>query len=345
MKAIAATIAGKLRHSFLGFILINSLLLCACGDATDLLDLALDPPGRKPIDTTRMGVNNFFIDPEFGTISEQFLEIRDTLGLRHIRVLFAWTTDVQPTPTSTPNYGLFDNIIAAIPPGVDITVVLAHTPSWIVNPSNWVSNNPRITWVEQWLRPTVARYANVAGIAGFEVWNEPDLTVVASDSALDLEDPDNYLELLLFGSRAIRELAPGKLVIIAATQSIQQNFPTNLDYNKRLADLGAAALVDVWNIHYYSTSFESVITSSGVQDFLNGLGMPIWITESGEQGPNNQLAYVETAWPFLREKVPAIDRIYYYQFGETTPVEQNFGLRTTDPVFPVSDLYVFLRDG
>jgi hypothetical protein len=112
-----------------------------------------------------------------------------------------------------------------------------------------------------------------------------------------------------------------------------------------LRDLGAADLVDVWNIHYYSRSFERVVQSNGIADFLNGLGKPVWITESGETGPTNQLDYAQTVWPFLRKEIPSIDRIYYYQFGETVlPVENNFGLRTTDPSFPVSDLYLRLQE-
>jgi hypothetical protein len=77
---------------------------------------------------------------------------------------------------------------------------------------------------------------------------------------------------------------------------------------------------------------------------LNSIQKPIWLTESGEQGPNNQLAYVETAWPFLSDKVSGIQRFYYFEYGSTVPAEQNFGLRTTDSNFPVSDLYINLRD-
>ena len=111
-----------------------------------------------------------------------------------------------------------------------------------------------------------------------------------------------------------------------------------------MKELGAEFLVDVWNVHYYGTRFESVVTSNGVADFLNGIGKPIWITESGEQGPNNQLAYAEKVWPFLIEEVPSIERIYVYQFASKEPLEQNYGLKTGDPALPVSDLYINLRD-
>ena len=325
-----------------------TLICClstACSDAGDLLDLVLDPPDRRPIDTARLGLNNFFVDPEFGTIPQQYTEIRDTLGINFVRVLFAWTTDVQPTPDSPPNYGFYDEIMRSVPPGMDVLIVLVHTPAWMTNPANWIDGDPRRTWVERWLEPTVARYRGFGSITGYEVWNEPDLTVVPSDIVLDLENPDNYFDLLQRSSSAIRRLDPNRFIVIAATEAINQDFPNHLNYNRELRDMGAESLVDIWNIHYYATNFETVVTSGGVGDFLNSLNVPIWMTESGEEGVNNQLSYVETAWPFLREEVPGIDRIYYYQFGETVPSDISFGLRTLDPAFPVSDLYLRLRDG
>lgn len=318
--------------------------LASCGDAKDLVDLAVDSPERKPIDRSKVGINNFFVHPEFGSIESQYHEIRDTLGIPYVRMLAAWTTDVQPSPQSEPKFGFFDDILEAVPPGMDVLVVISHTPDWMGNSTNWSSNNPRYAWVTDWLTPIVTRYADHPSVVGFEIWNEPDLTTLASDSALGLENPDNYFDLLTFASRTVRRLAPGKLVVLGATQSIQQNFPNTLHFNERLQELGAEGLADVWSVHFYGTSFESLVTSNGVADFLNSLSLPIWVTESGERGVNKQLAYVETAWPFLTEKVPGIQRIYYYQYGDTVPVDVNFGLRTNDPSFPISDFYIWLRD-
>lgn len=324
--------------------IITSSAACSSDDVKDLVDLAVDDPDREQIDVSRMGVNNFFVNREFGSTSAQYSEIKNTLGLRFVRVLFAWTDGVQPTPGSAPNYGFYDQILSSVPSGVDVVVVLAHTPGWITDPANWVDGNPRTTWVNRWLKPTVTRYKDHGSIIGWEVWNEPDNTVVASDAALSLEDPVAYMEMLRLGSQTIRNISSRFLVLNAATRSIQQNFPGTLNYNKDLRDLGAKDFVDIWNIHYYGEQYEKVVQDGGVEDFLDGLGMPIWITESGAQGPNNQLAYVETAWPFLRDKISAIDRIYYYEFGNTVPIEQNYGLKTTNPDFPVSDLYIYLRD-
>ncbi|HMO17096.1 MAG TPA: cellulase family glycosylhydrolase [Oligoflexia bacterium] len=333
------------RLLILGFSLIASCSFFACSDASDLLSLALSPPKREPIQKELVGVNNFFVDREFGSISEQYDDISKTLGLRFVRVLFAWTDDVQRSPNTSPNFSFYDDILAKAPPDVDILVVLAHTPRWFSNPGTRIDPNPRLAWIEQWLKPTISRYRNHPRIIGFEIFNEPDLLILPQDAILDLQNPENYFEMLAEGYRASKSIAPSKLAIMTGTTSIQQSFPTTLRYNQRLRDLGAESFTDVWNIHYYSSSYESVVTSNGVADFLNRIGKPVWVTESGAQGPNNQLAYVETAWPFLKSKIGSIERFYQYQYGETGPIETNYGLRTTNREFPLSDLYIHLRDG
>ena len=331
-------------------VLVATFPVTGCGgsgsDLIDLIENELDPPSRRQINQDKTGVNNFFVNSEFGSISVQASTMKDTLGISFVRVLFAWTTGVQPSPGASANYSFFDDILAAIPEGVDVLVVLAHTPNWMADPANWIDGNPRTTWVERWLKPTVSRYSGHPRIVGWEVWNEPDLLFVDSDVVLELADPVKYFEMLVAGSTAIRSMDPSKLVLNAATASIQQSFPDKLNYNKDLRDLGALDHVDVWNVHYYGEQFENVIRGGGVGDFLREVkasGKPIWLTESGEQGVNNQLAYVETAWPFLDDEV-GIDRFYYFRYGSPEPAETTFGLFTTDPAFPISDLGVFLRD-
>lgn len=315
-----------------------------CTDAGDLLDLALDPPSRHPIDQTKVGVNNFFVNNEFGSIDAQYKDISQTLGVKYVRVLFAWTDAVQPSPSSSVNLDFFDRILNQAPSNVDILIAVAHTPSWMANSANWETGNPRTEWVTRWFEPLVRRYAGHPRVIGWEVWNEPDLTVVASDSALELTEPNNYLQLLAQASNVIHADDPGKLVVMAASSSINQGFPKAFNYNKALRDGGVENYIDVYNVHYYGTNYESVVSNGGIGDFLNGINKPIYITESGEQGPNNQLAYVEKTWPFLTDHIGSIQRFYYFEYGSTAPTEQNFGLRTTDPNFPVSDLYINLRD-
>jgi endo-1,4-beta-mannosidase len=189
----------------------------------------------------------------------------------------------------------------------------------------------------------VERYRNYPQIVGWQVWNEQNMLENPENTVLEVADsPANYVEMLARAYSIAKSLAPGKLVLNGATTAVAQNYPDTMNYNKDMADAGATGFVDVWAIHYYGKQFENVVR--GVRDALNDLGLPIWVTESGAQGVNSQLAYVEQAWPFLKEDVPAIERFYYYQYASSDPSDVTYGLRTPDPSFPVSDLYVYLSE-
>ena len=68
------------------------------------------------------------------------------------------------------------------------------------------------------------------------------------------------------------------------------------------------------------------------------------MTETGAQGVNKQLEYAERIFAFLKSKMPGIARLYIYQFTESTPSTNTYGLRNLTPGFFVSDLYIKLRD-
>jgi hypothetical protein len=320
--------------------------LCGCNSSVvkDAVDLIEGVP-RKDIDTSILGVNAFANDSRFGSPAAQFLEVRDTLRLRYVRMLFNWDDGVQPGPGSPLNLSFYDDLIAALPSGVDALIVLTGAPSWMDDPSNWRGGNPRATFVDEFLKPVVARYGRNGRIRGFQVWNEPNMTANPDNITLGVAvDAAAYVELLARAHDVIREVAPGKLIVSAATTAINQNYSETLDYNRAMRDAGAQEFVDVWAIHYYGRQFENVLRSGGVQDFLNGLSRPIWVTESGAQGVNQQLAYGEQVWPFLVDQINNLERIYIYQFTEATPSDVTYGLRNTSADLPVSDLYISLRD-
>ncbi len=328
-------------------LMIILLFGCRASDVKDAVDNPEVITGveRKPIDTQYLGINAFVNDSRFGSIEGQFLEVRDKLKLSFVRVLFNWDSNVQPTPSSAINFSFYDDIVAAIPSGVDALVVVTGLPNWMSDSKNWIQSNPRTTFVESFFRQVVNRYGDSARIIGWQVWNEPNMISNSDNLLLDIgENPENYLELLARAYSLSKEVAPNKLIVNAATTAINQNFPESLDYNEALASAGMENFIDRYAVHYYGRQFENVVRGGGVADFLNDRSKPIWITESGAQGVNSQLAYGEQVWPFLREKISGIERIYVYQFTESTPAASTYGLRNPSAESPVSDLYVFLRD-
>ncbi len=328
------------------FLTICLVFLSSCNSSSvkDALDLA-DGVSRKPIDTRLLGINAFANDARFGSVSNQFLEVRDTLGIERVRVLFAWNDQIQPSASSEPDFALYDLILSGIPAGVEALVILTGIPSWMRNSANWIAGNPRQTFAELWVKKVAERYAGNGAIKAWQVWNEPNNISDANNASMDIVDnAANYVELLAAAESILKDTTPNKAVINAATTAINQNFPDSLDYNRAMREAGALNLVDAWAIHYYGRQYENVIREDGVAEFLNSISKPIWVTESGAQGVNNQLAYGEEVWPFIKEQIPGIERIYIYQFTEATSAGVTYGLRNLNAEAPLSDLYVHLRD-
>lgn len=195
--------------TLLAALVFICLSVVGCDSSTkDLIDLATNPPERKQIDTSRMGVNSFFSQSGFGTVSYQYEDIQQVLRLKHVRVLLAWTDNVQASPSASVDFSFFDSIINSAPTGVDLVVVVAHTPTWMTDPANWDNANPRQTWVNRWLEPVVRRYRNHPSISAWEIFNEPDVVSVSSDAVLNLSDPDSYFDLLQRASIVVRALDP-----------------------------------------------------------------------------------------------------------------------------------------
>jgi hypothetical protein len=320
--------------------------ILSCNGASglkDVIDASINVP-RKDIDTSILGVNAFASDARFGSPATQLNEVKNTLKLKYVRLLFAWTDAVQASPSASPNFSFYDQLAASIPSGVDALVVLTGLPSWMSDEANWAGGNPRTTFVDSWVKKVAKRYGGNGRIVGFQIFNEPNMTANPENGVLGIDSsPENYVEMLGRAFSAIRDVAPGKLVVNAATTAINQNYPDSLDYNRALRDSGAEQFLDRWAIHYYGSQYENVVRGSGVADVLNSLGKPIWVTESGAQGIGQQLEYGERTWPFLKEEIPGIQRIYQYQFAEPTDPTVTYGLKNLSST-PASDLYVFLRD-
>jgi hypothetical protein len=300
---------------------------------------------RRAIPVSLLGVNAFVNDPRFGSIRSQFREVKSTLGIQHVRILFAWNDQVQPTPNSQPFFGFYDEIVRSLPPGVNALVVVTGVPSWMNTPANWIDGNPRKTFVEKWIRPVVTRYRSQSAISAWQIWNEPNNPSFKENVTLDvLTKPENYVELIALASTVSKQIAPLKRVVNGATTAIAQNFPGTLRYNQAMVSAGLLSFVDVFGVHYYGKSAERVVAPGGVGDFLKSIQKPMWLTEIGKQGTTSQLEYAQRYIPFLVKTAPRIQRVYLYQFTEATAAHVTYGLKNLTPGRLVSDLYVFLRD-
>lgn len=309
--------------------------------ATSLEDLIIP---RKTIPYSLLGTNAFVNDSRFGTIRAQFNDVKSTLRLKKVRVLFSWNDQIQPTRTAQPYFTFYDQIINGLPSGTEALVIVTGVPSWMNNSVNWIDGDPRKTFVELWVKKVASRYGKRARVGGFQIWNEPNNPSFSENTTLDvLTKPDNYVDLLARSYSAVKAVAPTKKVVNAATTAIAQNFPGTLNYNKSLVSAGLLSFTDVFAIHYYGKNPERVLFG-GIEDFLKSISKPIWITETGAKGVNKQREYAERMLPFLKTRVAGIERIYLYQYTESTTADSTYGLRNLTAGRTVSDLYITLRD-
>ena len=298
---------------------------------------------EKDLQRETLGINAFGNLPQFGTPSMQFDEIKQVLGLQHYRLLFAWSNEVQGSPGTRPDFSFYDDLIKSLPRGTRAIIVIANLPDWMHQQSNWKRGDPVFTLYRRWIRKVIVRYRRKRKIIGFQIWNEPNDDGNSENFTLNFVDnPEQYIQLVKRTQRLMSRRAKKKTLIGAATTSILQNFPETLEYNQALHQQGLEQYIDSWGIHVYGSSHERFYL--GVLDFLQSLTKPILVTETGRQGIFEQTEYLRRLLPFLSEEVPGIQRFYIYRFAEPSDPDTTFGLKNPSTSFPVSDLYIHLRD-
>ncbi|MBI2964199.1 MAG: hypothetical protein HYY35_10630 [Deltaproteobacteria bacterium] len=319
-------------------LLVAALAVSACGlhgDVGDLGDLIFGNGGDVPRE--QLGVQNEFFGNPKGGPAAQAADIRNTLGLRHIRTSFFFDESFLPSEGASPNFSRFDTILAAIPPDTDLLPILAYAPRWLANRADW-----KDVFVDRYVIPLLDRYGGDGRIVGWEIWNEPDAFCngrVAPPGVLDCS-PRDYVDLVARVAPEIRRRSGG-LVVGGATTSINQSFPSHFDYNKDMVNAGLLPLIDVYTFHWYGSQLEK-LTFGGIADFLNDTGMLVWCTESGEQGSTRQLQHAEDVFPALDDEIDHLERIYVFTYFDGAGSADTFGLVSAEGI--ESDLYQFLRD-
>lgn len=323
--------------------LILVLTALGCNNADDAVDL-INGPSRKTIDVSKLGINAFFNDSRFGSISSQAEDIHSSLKLNRMRILARWDNGMQPSQGGAFNFGLIDEIFQSVSTDTKILIIATGHPSW--GPKG---SEARSLFVDSFVSELLNRYGSDQKFEALQIWNEPNDPANTENSIMGfieggVPSAENYVEVLSRARNAIDAIAPRVLLLNASSTAINQNYPNTLDYNRALRDAGAQSLVDVWAVHYYGQQFENLLRNGGVKEFADGLDRPIWITESGAQGVNEQLKYGEETWPYLFDKLNSLQRVYIYQYAENSPSGSTYGLRNPSDSAPVSDLYVSLRD-
>lgn len=307
-----------------------------CGGKADILKDLLFGNGGS-IKRELLGIGDELTLSPKGNAGSQAADIRFTLRLQHVRTTFFFDESFLASEASSPDFSRFDEIVNALPDGLDLLPILAYAPQWLANRADW-----KTVFVNRYVIPVVERYANRPRIAGWEIWNEPNNFCNGGGSTpagvLDCT-ADDYVDLVKLVSPVIRARTSAPIVG-AASLPINTNFPNNLDFNRRMVSLGILPFIDVYNFHWYSEQLERL--ALGIKDFLDGTGKPLWCTESGIQGSTRQLGFAQDVFPTLDQNLGRLDRIYIFTYFDNQPPDSAFGLVANNG--NESDLYQFLRD-
>lgn len=262
-----------------------------------------------------------------------------TIGFDTVVQVFPWR-DLNPTP------GLYaweasDYMVrVAQEAGLHLVVRLDMPPAWARRegaiPFDLAAYADFVTAVAQRYRGT---------IAGYVIWNEPNLAAEWSRSGGDLEshwlrfdgsvaDPADYVGVLGVAYRRIKAQDPDVLVITAGLAPTNENSPRardDRDFLRAMLAAGAADCFDVLGVHAYGfgqhpETVEAIQTGLGLarigewQTILAAYGVdrPMWVKELGYtigQGnqpwvtPEQQADHLSAALERIQRDWPSVELV------------------------------------
>jgi hypothetical protein len=231
--------------------------------------------------------------------------------LGSVRLTVRWSA-VNPSPGVWQLAELDRDVAAARSRGVEVLALLSHTPEWAGGGAHGAVPPSDLGAWREFVQRLARRYRG--RIAAYEIWNEPDVGDLGDGIGWDrdLESEPRYVDLLHAAATAIREEAPGTLIVAPALSSAATARTAQLwrQVESTVYPDGAAVDdVDVVSVH------QNVLDADATGEWLVRLlsrklyplsaaapalaTKPIWITEFGwqsaEVGEVRQRQYLEQA--------------------------------------------------
>ncbi len=254
------------------------------------------------------------------------LQAAQAAGFEAIVQLFSWR-EIEPTRDEW-HWEYSDSVLwGAEYYGLQVIVRLDRPPHWTME----LSHEDFVAAYARFVRRVVTRYQG--RVAGYIIWNEPNLAREWRDSA---PAPAEYAQLLCAAYEAIREIDAEVPVVSAGLAPTNDRTTTALDDRVFLAEMhqhGAGACYSALGVHPYGFAYPPD-DPAGAHDALNfnrlyewkeikaahGQGdKPLWATElgwttdaTGEDAwlavtPRQQADYLVAAWRQARRDFPQLE--------------------------------------
>ena len=283
---------------------------------------------------------------------EREYAVLDDLGARWIRLTANWA-EIERERGSYNAWSL-EQIDTAVrrnlAAGRRVVLMVNGAPQW-ASGSAYHDTPPRdVTDYARFVGFLAARYAGL-GVAGYEIWNEPNLSRFWGNGT---PDAASYVELLRGASAAVRSADPQAKVVFGGLST------NDVPYVRAAYDAGAKDLFDVMALHPYTCDERIDVLSRQsdgtvpagtflgyreVRALMVSLGdpRPIWMTELGFSTTTGwcgvseatQATHLGVAVALL-EQDPYVEAMMVYNLrnnywdADQDTLEARFGLMTTD---------------
>ncbi len=242
---------------FSALLLLTLLIGCApAATPTPLPTRTPVPPYTGPLDAAPITAPHFesltyaiqtflWWNPDARTFD---LEMVRLMNFSHVKQIFGWE-DIEPQPGEW-HWEYADEVVAEVLyRGRQVIARVDHPPAWaVVDPASRADGVPfNVEAYAEFCGALAERYRGQ--IAGYQVWNEPNLQ---REWAGHAPDAAGYVTLLGACHSAIKAADPDAIVISAGLAPTETEPPTAVPderYLQAMFDAGLSAVYDVLGVH------------------------------------------------------------------------------------------------
>lgn len=380
---LASAVSNGGALSTLGLDLKHRWVAVAAGRGQPAVDLEPDLVRPGSTQGPQLGANTFLEQEAIPERREESIELLKAAGVTWIRQQLPWE-EIEPDAKGSyvdskfggSTWAKYDDIVErANAVGIQVVFRLDTTPVWARPAGATDDSTPPEHDADYWdfVQAVAQRYRS--RVAGYQIWNEPNLS---SEWGGQAPAPADYARLLEGAAQRVHAADPQAVVAMAAlapTLTQSTDAEDDLLYLQQLYDAGVKGSFDVLAVQAYGLRGgpddpridNSDVTFSRperVRDLMvrNGdAATPMWATEFGWDAPPADMAVQRFGWvtPVLQARYTAraIERVaqqwpwlerlgiwYFKRVDEADAGQDWYWFRLASSDFALQPVYYAVRD-